>query len=345
MPYPRLYSLACLLALTICTTLEARSGLSQSREDTHPIPYPLRVIDLETGMAIQGATLDGQKVVDAAPDHLAHMGTTDKDGDFKGLALAPGKYAIEIAADGYKGGRFVLGVARGTELTLETIPLKPSAKPKPLADLFARAKAGSDMVGGYVFDSDHRSPVNGAKLSFEKSGLSATSDSTGFFAVEIPVSPDDTSADAEIDPSKLETVKVSAPGYKAYTFSQLELEDASARALHIPLEKGVGSTNATEALSSSVGGNTEEHQEDVETAEPDTPALIDWLTHRETKTKPSPQDETMEALASGASTAITGSIVMPDVVYVGSECHRVPTSTGHKKLQCSTVTPYHLKCT
>ncbi|MBV8675110.1 MAG: hypothetical protein JOZ33_16905 [Acidobacteriaceae bacterium] len=161
-----------------------RHAGTASIDSSQPVRYPIQVLDAETGIAIEGATVRWQNVENDPPDHFDFSGSTGKDGRII-LSLLPGRYAVETTANGYKPTccRLVLQIAEGMSMPKVIENLTPLKLPGEVLDLNARQADNLATIGGYVVDATTRRPIVGAQVKFQKTGATAQSDSGGFFSV------------------------------------------------------------------------------------------------------------------------------------------------------------------
>lgn len=314
------------------------------------IPAPLVVKDSYTGKAVPGAMVRGQMVANAAPDNLQLLGKFDTDGKLV-LAVIPDKtYAVEISAPGYKTVRSTIGEASGQPPTTEMFDFQRITKPAAMVQAEAEIKPGYDIVLGYVLDEVHSVGIANATVRLKQNGSTSITDADGFFRMKAPVPPLPVNKVTSDDETHLDTIIVSAPGYKTLEQENFELWEDSNGGSNFALVKGVGTTRETLSLrAGNVGTGIGMDDDGSDRSDPNSPALDNWLNRREQKTS-IPETKALgiqgasEEASPSSSTSTT--VPLPDEIFVGPGCKRTAQAAGGKTQHtwsCATIVHYPLE--
>ena len=327
---------------------------AQTDQTATTISAPLDVKDSYTGKAVPNAVVRGQIVANVAPDNLQVLGKFDRDGKLVLPVVADETYAAEISAPGYKTVRTTIGEASGQPPTTEGFNLEPFSKPAAMVQAEAQTEPGHDILIGYVLDSVHSAGIANATIHLEKGDFTTTTDAEGFFFLKFPVSlhANPSKTPTSEDDFDLETLIISAPGYKRYVRDKIELIYDNAGGGSFSLVKGGGEIKEVLPLpgvGTGTGVDPDGEAEPDETAEPYSPSLENWLDRREIK-KSSPEVQASGAQGSDVEasqvSSISTTVPLPDVIYVGSGCKRTAQAAGvkpHYVWSCATSIPYPLE--
>ncbi len=146
--------LACLVLLAGCT------GLSDEAEPISSEP-PVAIWPPGTGSIWVSVTNEGGQLVTGLEGFLLPNGqllTDDVPGHISASALAPGRYVLEVAADGYLDGELPLVVASDL-ITVGELRLSRGVKPTPIYPTLTVIEVLEESAGAVVVEAATRMEV------------------------------------------------------------------------------------------------------------------------------------------------------------------------------------------